>query len=397
MIDHNLDADVIIVGGGIIGGNFALLLAKAGLEVLLLESAVRPDPRVLAITPSSQHILNHSGVWRRLDSSLLGHFRKMHVWQGQGHINFDSASICAPTLGYIIAAQHINESIAAEIKESPQIRTIIAQQATHHIQSEANHIGLTFADQSCYRAKLLIGADGANSSIRSLAGIGHQRQGYHQSALCCVVETQRHHQDIARQYFLSQGPLALLPMAEPYQSALIWSSDPKHINDLLEMPAAAFHEAVASGANNHLGAVQKSHERVSFSLSRMEADRYIQNQVALIGDSAHTVHPLSGLGANMGLLDVAVLAEVLITAHSQKRDIGAYITLRRYERQRIVENHQMVVVIDMLKQLFAFSSPTLNHLCGGGMIILDRMPWLKHWIMQQAMGMSESLPKYART
>ena len=403
-ISDKFDADVVVVGGGIIGGTFACLLGQAGIKVILLDAGVRQvnslkkvDARVFAITRASEQILKKAGAWRRIQENDIACFRKMHVWDenGLGEINFDSASICQSTMGYIISHQVIVDALQEKLLDMENVRCIWSVSPAF-IKNEVDSMLLETEDGLQFRSKLVVAADGSNSKLRALANIHYQKHDYQQSALACVVTTEYPHAEIARQRFLKRGPLAFLPMVDPHQSAIVWSSSPDHIQRLKEADKAAFHFELAEAFANELGEIKDSTERMVFPLSRAQAEQYIQPRMALIGDSAHTVHPLAGLGANLGLLDAAALAEVLIDSVQRGRDPGRLQVLRRYERWRKGENHSMMYLLDGFKHLFENQTQSVQWLRNFGMDMVDSLPVAKRIIMKRAMGLEGDLPQYAR-
>lgn len=396
-------ADVIIVGGGLAGATLSSLLAGQGFRCVLLEErsnetkSGRADPRALAITRASENILRSAKVWEYLPQDRIGYFRKMHVWDenGPGDIKFDSAELCESTLGYIIEQTVLEQALRAANNKPDLIK--YNQPATlSGLKIGDRLVRVQLEDGTELTSHLIIGADGARSRLRTLAGIACPVHDYHQQAVACIVNTERAHDAVARQRFLTTGPLAFLPMADPHQCGIVWSTSPDHAKTLIEMDADSFHQALADAFTHTMGDIVSSGPRACFPLQHSQAEQYCQPRLALIGDAAHTVHPLAGQGANMGLLDAATLAEVLIEARIKNKDIGAYPVLRRYERWRRGENFLMIKVLQGLKYLFESRLAPVRRLRNIGLDVTDMLTPVKYSIMRHAMGLSGDLPVFAR-
>lgn len=397
----NQDSDVIIIGAGISGSTCASLLAKTGLTITILEESVRQidelkpkDPRIFAISPASRKLLEQAGAWRHITQSAIGHYRAMHVWDenGIGEIRFDSANICQPTMGYIIPYAAIADALQDVMLGSDNIRCLWSAKPKAMSRQE-DGITITTEDNLDYSAKLVIAADGSQSVIRKLAGIHFNKHDYRQSALGCTVVTEQPHQEIARQRFLTHGPLAFLPMADPNESAIVWSGLPDQIQSLIDMQDDTFLIELSNAFGFELGQVNTCSKRVAFPLCRAEAESYVDERLVLVGDSAHVIHPLAGLGANLGLLDVAALVEVIQSAFDRKRDIGRSQVLRKYERWRKGENRNMLYLMDGFKYLFENQQPAIKWIRNAGLDMVDAMPIIKNVIMKRAMGLEGNLPK----
>ena len=397
----DLDTDILIVGGGIAGYTLALLLTGANIRCQVISKTraanepVHTDPRTLAITRASEAILRYAGIWEQLPGNDIGLFQRIQVWDqhGNGDISFDSASLCESTLGYIIRQSQL------EITLSSALDPAVVWQANSisSLQTTATNVCITLADQRRLAARLVVGADGARSQIRQLAGIDWPVHDYQQCAVAGTVETEYAHGNTARQRFLDNGPLAFLPMADPGQCGFVWSTNTDHARELQDMEESSFNRVITEAIDNRLGQVTRCHTRAVFPLQHAQADRYCQPRIALIGDAAHTVHPLAGQGANLGLLDAAALAEVIIQAVASERDPGRIAVLRRYERWRKGENYLMMEIFHALNELFTRQTRVCQHMRNTGMDLVDMITPLKHAIMRHAMGRAGDLPAIARS
>jgi len=397
------DADVIIVGGGLTGSTLAGLLATHGIECLIVEErppdtgGKKNDPRVLAVTLASAHILQAARAWKYLPQESIGFFRRMQVWDenGDGDIEFDSAELCEATLGYIIEQGALEQAVARSNGEFPDIERL--QPAVPAVlQMENGLASLVLEDGKKLTARLIVGADGGRSRVRALAGIACSVYDYHQQAVACVVESEHPHDSIARQRFLTEGPLAFLPMAASHTSGIVWSTTRQQAGELLHMDESEFNQALAEASAYRLGAVVHSGPRAGFPLQHAHAEHYCLPRLALIGDAAHTVHPLAGQGANLGLLDAAALAEIITAARQERRDIGNLGVLRRYERWRRGENLLMMKTLQAFKLLFASKLPMVRTLRNAGLDLMDMMTPVKNLVMRRASGLSGDLPLAAR-
>jgi 2-octaprenylphenol hydroxylase len=252
------------------------------------------------------------------------------------------------------------------------------------------------ADGRQLRARLIVAADGADSGVRASLNIGVRSLDMRQQAVVSTVRTERAHEGTARQKFLSTGPLAFLPLPEPHTSSIVWSADNVRAEALLRLDDDAFRTALASAFGDSLGTIEAVGVRAAFPLALAHADRYVLDRVALIGDAAHTVHPLAGQGVNLGFLDAAALAEVLLDAARERRDIGAYHVLRRYERWRKGDNLAMMAVTGGFRFLFGNDWPPLAGLRNLGLSVTNRIEPLKSSIMRRACGLVGDLPRLAR-
>ena len=401
--NKDLDAEVIIVGGGLAGLTLAALLARNSIPCLIIEERnAKPDlehidPRALAITRASENILKSAGAWQLLPPERIGYFRRMYVWdeQGGGDIEFDSAEICEPTLGFIIEQTALEWALQSVNKQTDLIGWYQPSSVKSFNVTDQS-VNVQLVNGQTLTAGLVVGADGTRSVIRTLANISYPVHDYHQNAVACIVETERPHESVARQRFLVNGPLAFLPMADENHCGVVWSTTPDHASRLLAMDESTFNQELAGSFSYTLGDIISSKLRAGFPLQHAQASHYCQPRLALIGDAAHCVHPLAGQGANLGLLDAATLLEVITNAYCQGRDPGAYAVLRRYERWRKGENYLMLKVLQGFKILFESRLGSVRALRNTGLDLTDMAAPLKHAIMRFAMGLYGDLPSVAR-
>ena len=403
--------DVVIVGGGMVGATLACALGGSALRVAVLE-AKEPttawphdstDLRVSALTIGSVRIFETLGVWSHMTARRVSPFREMHVWDvsGSGVIHFDSADIGTATLGYIVENRVIQVALYERAQEFTNI-TWLNGTRIDTLQPSLAETCLTTDDGRSFTGRLVVGADGPDSPVRQLAGITTCGWEYGQTAVVAVVKTAQSHQETAWQRFLPNGPLAFLPLSNG-ESSIVWTTTPEEAQYLLGLSDLEFKGALQTalgeaipGVEQSLGGIVNVSKRASFPLRLSHASHYVQDRLALIGDAAHTVHPLAGQGVNLGLSDAAVLAEVIFAALAQQRDIGSLATLRHYERWRKGDNLTMAAALEALRRLFDSGLPPLRWLRNWGLQLTNATSPLKNSIMRRAMGLNGDLPKLAR-
>jgi 2-octaprenylphenol hydroxylase len=402
--------DVAVVGGGPVGACLAALLAQgagaAALRVALLEP--RPpaplvpgtplDARVVALSRASERILRHSGAWQQLAAARLCAYERMCIWHESGSASgsdalvFDAADAGEPNLGYI-AESRLLQGALLEAFASGGGHLEPAPFTSLSIQEGAVEIG---TGRGTLTARLVVGADGAQSQVRAAAHLTADSADYRQIALVASVATARPHQATAWQRFMVNGTLALLPLADG-DSSIVWSADEDLAASLLAMSDAQFAEALDRASDLVLGATRLRSERQSFPLRRLAAPRYVAARIALVGDAAHVVHPLAGQGVNLGLLDAAALAQVLLEAHGRREDPGALGVLRAYERWRKSEVALMGGAIEVFDRLLAHGSGPLARLAQRGLGVVGRSEELRRFFIYRALGTSGELPRAARS
>ncbi|MGD8407314.1 MAG: UbiH/UbiF/VisC/COQ6 family ubiquinone biosynthesis hydroxylase [Thiohalophilus sp.] len=388
--------DVIIIGGSMVGASLAAALADTPLRVALLDaSRFEPDwpengfdLRVSAITRASEQFLKQIKAWPGDRGERISPFREMHVWDasGNGEIHFDSAELGEATLGHIIENRVLVRSLHARLAGADNI-DYLAPVTPVGLVNEPGQITVQLDDKQTLTGKLLVGADGGNSWVRRQARISVRGWDYDQAALVTWVKTEQFHRETAWQRFLPNGPLAFLPLTDGF-SSIVWSTSPAQARELEQMDEPAFCEALAAAFGYALGSIESCGPRAVFPLRFFETEAYIQSRLALVGDAAHTIHPLAGQGVNLGFADAHSLATVLHEAHAKHHDPGTRATLRRYERWRRADNRSMLITMDVFKRLFGSQWEPLRWLRNNGLNLTNRLGPIKHAIMRQAMGQS---------
>lgn len=396
--------DVIIVGGGMVGSALACALSLGKLKVALIETR-EPDThwpmaghdiRTSAITRASRNIFENIGAWQGMVERRACAYQHMRVWDsnGSGYIHFDCAEIAEPELGHIIENRIIQAAVWERAGQLDSITRYCPAQA-QQISDTHDGVELSLADGTVLQGALLIGADGARSWVRDQAGITTRGWPYQQHAIVTVVKTEHHHQYTCWQRFASDGPLAFLPLDGNY-SSIVWSTNPEHGEQLLSMNELNFLRELQLSFGNELGAMLSCEARAAYPLRLTHATSYIANRLALVGDAAHTIHPLAGQGVNLGLSDAATLADIILSAHARGADIGHPMLLRRYERQRKGANWEMQLAMDAFKRGFGSQAPLVRLARNAGLNLTDKLPMVKGLLVLRAMGMTGEQPSLAR-
>ena len=398
--------DITIVGNGMVGATLACGLAQelSSLSIAVIDTAApieKPtldnfDLRVSAITRASENIYKNIGVWEAIKDLRISPYRDMHVWdsKGNGVLHFDSAELAEPTLGHIIENRVMLYALQQRLQSFNNVTLIAPARCKKLIENE-NQTVLLLDDDQVITSTLLVGADGSRSWIRQQANIMVRGWDYDQAALVTYVKTEKSHQQTAWQRFMPSGPLAFLPLPDGF-SSIVWSTTPEHADELKNMPEADFKKALHIASDNTLGDIISCSDRAVFPLRFFAAENYIKPNLALVGDAAHTVHPLAGQGVNLGLADAAALAQTIIDAQQQGKAINAMSVLRKYERWRKADNLAMMVAVDSFKHLFGSELGLVQEIRNSGMNVINHSPIVKNTIIKQAMGLTGDLSRFAR-
>ena len=399
-------ADVLLVGGGFIGLTLGAALAQSGLRCAVIDREKTTtalddkfDGRTSAIAFGSARALRTLGIWRRLEE-FAEPILEIRVSDNNApfFLHYDHRELDPPlrdeALGFIVENRHIRRALFAHAAECPGLEFEDGISVVNLERSQSG-VAATLSDGRVIEADLAIAADGRDSQIRREAGIPVARWSYPQTAIVCTVAHEKDHRGIAHERFLPAGPFAILPMKNR-RSSIVWTERSGEAPRILKLDAAAFKAELERRIGDFLGKLEVVVPRWSYSLGLIHADRYVDRRLALVGDAAHAIHPIAGQGLNLGLRDVAVLAEVLTDAKRAGRDIGAPEVLARYERWRRFDAFALIAATDGLNRLFSNDIGPIRLVRDLGLAAVNRMPALKRFLMRHAMGLVGELPRLMR-
>lgn len=405
----NTACDIAIVGGGMVGLTLAALLREQGLKLLLLDAdapprddlPLQPDryqPRVSALSLASQQLLERVGAWPLMRAQRVSPYQRMVVWDGEGsgQIEFDAAAIQQPALGHIVENEVTRHALLTTLADQHGVELRWRSPVTALGSTTGGRPLLQLEDGSTVTAQLLVAADGSHSPLRQMAGFRCRQWSYRQRAIVSTVRSTQPHAATAWQCFRDGAPLALLPLSDPHHCSIVWSLPEPAADSLLASDEASFNQALTRASEARLGALELADRRYSFPLRQSHSVDYVQGALVLIGDAAHSIHPLAGQGVNLGLLDAAVLAEELGKGVARGLPLNDPLLLQRYQRRRQGENLAMMAAMEGLKRLFAADPLPLRLLRNRGLSLVDRSAPLKRWLIGRASGMAGDLPDIAR-
>jgi 2-octaprenyl-6-methoxyphenol hydroxylase len=394
--------DIAVVGGGMNGLTSALALAREGFSVAMVEREVPAllsgygfDGRVSSIAWGSKLVLDNLGAWE----AMIPHAEpileiRVSDRDAPLFLHYDHRDIGDHPLGYILENRHIRRALDAAVAAEPRI-TVIAPASVTALAQDATGADLTLADGSTLRCSLVVACDGFRSGLRDMAGIGHRTIAYGQTGIVCTVEHERPHRGIAHERFLPAGPFAILPLPGN-RSSLVWTEKDAVARRVLELEADAFMEEIALRFGDFLGGLAVTGPVWSYPLTLVLAHRATAPRLVLVGDAAHRIHPIAGQGYNLGIRDVAVLAEVLGESRALGLDPGDAVALEDYARRRRVDTFSLVAVTDGLNRLFSNRIGPVALARDLGLGAVERIPPLKRLFMRHAMGTVGRLPKLMR-
>ncbi|MDC8830209.1 FAD-dependent monooxygenase [Alteromonas gilva] len=387
-------ADVAIVGAGIVGLALARALKDTPLSVVVLDSSPitkplseQPELRVSAINAANQAVLQDLGVWSELDSERLSCYRQMQVWDQDsfGRIEFSSEEMGTSELGHIIENQSLVNALYSQVSAQQNVQVLAATQISKVLSGQAETM-LMLDNDDVVSCRLLVGADGANSAIRKYGKFPLTFKDYEHTAIVATIHTEQPHAHIARQVFTPDGPLALLPLSDPHLCSIVWSQNRERADALLGLSNNDFANALRVAIDGDVGGITVQSARMHFPLTMRYARQWLSDGLVIIGDAAHTIHPLAGQGANLGLQDAFALAECLSDLCAAQTAFYEARHLRPFERARKAEAMKMIAAMEGFKQLFAGNNRLKKLIRGVGMCTADAIPGVKQRFITQAMG-----------
>lgn len=394
-----IQTDVLIIGGGLAGGTMGCILASHGVDTVVVDreapsTILDPeyDGRASAIALGSQRVLEGAGLWDDLadDSAAIQDIR---VADGDSlmFLHYDHQDLGGEPFGYMVENRRHRVALAKRFKALDHLQ-VRAPDKLATLERTADGVTAELESGACVRARLVIGADGRGSEVRKRAGITLTQWSYEQSGIVCTVEHEKPHNNIAHEHFLPAGPFAILPLMGN-QSCIVWTERSDLAPAMMELSDAAFGAELSERFGDFLGDVTVVGKRWCYPLSLQFATRTIDQRLVLIADAAHGMHPIAGQGLNMGLRDVAALAEVLIEAKRLGLDLGASTVLERYEKWRRFDNTLMLAMTDVLNRLFSNNITPVRVARDLGLGIVNSIPPLKRLFMRHAMGLVGDLPR----
>ncbi|MBD1586094.1 2-octaprenyl-3-methyl-6-methoxy-1,4-benzoquinol hydroxylase [Pseudomonas typographi] len=403
------EAEIVIVGAGMVGSTLALALHQHGLQPLVVDGAATQaqpfapqaafEPRVSALSATSQRVFERLGVWAGMAGRRVSPYTDMRVWDGSGtgRLHFSAASVQADVLGHIVENRVVQDALLDGLNAARV--PLVGHARLAQLRHSGDDWLLSLSNGQQVRTPLVVAADGAHSAVRQLAGCATREWDYLHHAIVTSVRTAGDHCRTAWQRFTDDGPLAFLPLLRDGKQdwcSIVWSVTPAWAKQLMALDTPGFCQALGGAFEHRLGQVLDADPRLCVPLRQRHAKRYVQPGLALIGDAAHTLHPLAGQGVNLGLLDAAVLAEELLHGHRRGERLADERVLGRYERRRMPHNLALMAAMEGFERLFQAEPLGWRWLRNTGLKCVEKLPDAKAMFVRQALGQAADLPQWLR-
>lgn len=399
------DTDIVIAGGGLNGPALALALAQGGFRVTVVDARPAParaeagfDGRAYALAIASVRLLKAIGIWGAVADKAQPIFeiKASDGRAGEGaapfFLHFDHAEIEEGPMGHMLEDRFLYAAFLAAMAAAPGV-TLMSGETVVSQEISASGVLVTLASGQALTAGLLVGCDGRGSGVATRAGIRRVGWGYGQTALVTAIRHERDHMGVAQQFFMPSGPLAILPLKGGHLSSIVWSETAETAAAIQGLPDDQYLDALRPRFGDFLGEIALSGTRFTYPLSLSLAERFVADRVALVGDAAHGVHPVAGQGLNLGLRDVAALAEVLILAKRRGEEPGGPVALEEYQRWRRFDATALALGMDTVNRVFSSDNPLLRLGRDLGMGVVSALPGLRRGFIRQAAGLTGELPK----
>jgi 2-octaprenylphenol hydroxylase len=393
--------DLVIVGGGMTGLALAAGLAETSLQIAIIEAAPQPpvwhpeklEIRVSALSEASKQLLDKLGAWSQMQRLRVNPYQGMVVWDSEGtaEVAFNAREAGVKNLGYLVENSVTQLGLLEAVKQQANLYWLRGVKPVE-ISEPLDAAGcreLTLSNGEKIQAGLVVAADGAHSWLRQQGDFATREWDYNHHALVTSVRTEKSHENAAWQRFHASGPLAFLPLnreGDDHWCSIVWSTSPEQAAELLALDEAAFNQRLTSAFEGRLGKVLVSEERGVYPLRQRHAVDYVKPGLALMGDAAHTIHPLAGQGVNLGFLDVATLTQVIEQASQKRQPLGSLAVLKAYQHKRKPDNLAMMALMESFKRLFATRALPVLLLRNLGMKMVNAQPWIKRQLIAQALG-----------